>query len=980
MRRVAAALITLTLASGALAAWPHRLAVVGVSANVQTPAVNDRVDLSGRWRFQLDPDDRGLMDHWDRRRLEQEIALPGVLQAQGFGEDVTIDTRWTGQIVDRAFYTAPEYAEYRKPGHIKVPFWLQPDKYYVGPAWYQREIEIPANWHGRRVVLTLERPHWQTTVWLDDRIVGSNDGLSTAHEYDLGTTRTPGTHRLTIRVDNRVIVDVGINSHSITDHTQGNWNGIVGRIELSRTSPVWIDDLQVFPDVAAKSVRVAGTLGNAGGQAGRGTITLAAEPIATASGSRAPSTVPPREVAVTWDATGGTFETQYPLGADAAAWDEFVPARYRLTATLDAPEATKSVTFGMRQIGTDGTQFVLNGRKIFIRGTLECAIFPRTGHPPTDVESWRRIIHVAKAHGLNLFRFHSWCPPEAAFEAADELGFYYQVEVASWANQSTRLGVGFPVDAWLYREADRILRAYGNHPSFLLMPYGNEPAGRDREYLAAWVAQYKARDARRLYTSGSGWPQIAENQFHVTPDPRMQAWGAGLTSRINAKPPETRTDYRDYIQQRRVPIISHEIGQWCAFPNLDEMSKYTGYLKPKNFEIFRDRLREHHLDQQAHDFLIASGKLQTLCYKEEIESALRTPGMGGFELLDLHDFPGQGTALVGVLDPFWESKGYVTPEAYRRFCNTTVPLARLSRRVFTTQDTLDAEIEVAHFGPAPLSHAIARWKLVGDDGRAVAQGSWPARDIPIGNGFALGTVRDDLANVPAPRRYKLVVRIEALTPFENDWDVWVYPARVSTRVPPHLTIATDLTPDVLSTLEAGGRVLLVIPPDRVNGDPQRPIALGFSSIFWNTAWTHGQAPHTLGILCDPAHPAFTAFPTDGHSNWQWWYLIHRARAMVVDGLPASLRPIVQVIDDWFTSRRLALLFEAKVGRGRLIVSSIDLRDGPDLDSVTRQMRHSLLAYMQTAAFNPREEVTIDQVRDLMTDVEPVSNRRGSRLP
>lgn len=288
--------------------------------------------------------------------------------------------------------------------------------------------------------------------------------------------------------------------------------------------------------------------------------------------------------------------------------------------------------------------------------------------------------------------------------------------------------------------------------------------------------------------------------------------------------------------------------------------------------------------------------------------------------------------------------------------------------MFTTQDTLDAAIEVAHFGPSPLSHTSASWRLVGDDGRAVAEGSLPARDIPIGNGIALGTVRVDLAKVPAPRRYKLLVQLAATPmPVENDWDVWVYPARVHTRQA-NVTVATDLTPEVRSALDAGGRVLLVIPPDRVKGDPRKPIALGFSSIFWNTAWTHGQAPQTLGILCDPAHPAFRAFPTDGHTNWQWWYPIHRARAMVVDHLPASLRPVVQVIDDWFTSRRLALLFEAKAGHGgRLMVSSIDLRDSADLDIVSRQLRSSVLAYMRTPAFDPHVDVTIDQVRALITD-------------
>jgi hypothetical protein len=959
------------MASRSLAtvAYIVSLVLLVLSAAGHTQKTDDARSLAGAWRFELDRDDRGLPDDWSTRQLSQQVELPGVLQAQGFGEDVMLDTKWTGQIVDRSYFTAPEYEKYRQPGNIKVPFWLQPDKHFVGAAWYQRDFEVPAGWQGRRVVLTLERPHWQTLVWIDKRIIGSNDSLSTPHVYDLGSALAPGKHQLTIRVDNRVIVDVGINSHSISDHTQGNWNGIVGRIELAATAPVWIDDLQVFPDVARKSARVRGRIGNATGAAGRGRVRLVAESFNTDR----PGPVPPLEVDTQWEVGGGVFEAEYPLGDGARLWDEFDPTLYRLTATVsDGDDA--AMIFGLREIGIEGTQFVVNGRKTFFRGTLESAIFPRTGHPPTDVDSWKRIIRIAKSHGLNMIRFHSWCPPKAAFIAADELGFYYQVEAASWANQSTRIGVGLPVDAWIYKETDRILQAYGNHPSIVLMAYGNEPAGKDEEYLAEWIKRYRATDPRRLYTAASGWPQIKENQFHVTPDPRIQAWGAGLASRINAKPPETRTDYRDYVGERSVPVISHEIGQWCVYPNFDEIPKYTGYLKPKNFEIFRDRLNERHMADQARAFLHASGKLQVLAYKEDIESALRTPGMGGFQLLDLHDFPGQGTALVGVLDPFWEAKGYVTADEYRRFCNATVPLARLDRRVFTTEDVLETDIEVAHFGPKPLENAVAEWKLVADDGAVVAGGKLPPRTIALGNGIALGRVRVDLRKLRVPRRYNLVVTL-AGTPFENDWDVWVYPRRVDTQVPPAVTIVNSLDDTALATLKRGGRVLLLIPPAHVRGDKHGKVALGFSSIFWNTAWTHRQAPHTLGILCDPKHPALANFPTEAHSNWQWWFLLTRAGAMILDDMPPDLRPIVQAIDDWVTSRRLGLVFEARVGGGRLLVSSIDLNTAMAGNPVARQMLSSLLTYLQSDRFDPTIELRPDQVRALAEPMDAGSTRR-----
>ena len=937
------------------------LAVALTALPSATAASPESISLEGSWAFRLDRDDRGVQEKWWESALSERIRLPGALQAQGYGDEVSARTDWTGQIVDRSWFTAPEYEKYRKPGNVKVPFWLQPEKHYVGPAWYGRAIEVPHEWAGKRLVLSLERPHWETRVCLDGRFVGSNNSLSTPHVYDLGTRVAPGKHRLTIRVDNRLVVDVGINSHSVTDHTQGNWNGIAGRLALEATEPVAIDDLQVYPHVASRSITVKGRLANATGQAGQGRLRLAVEPAGLGPGS----CPPPKEIAVSWNADGGTFEAEYPLGSDAALWDEFHPAVYRLSAALDGGPA-KSVTFGLREIATRGTQFVLNGRKIFIRGTLECCIFPRTGYPPTDAASWKRIIGVAKAHGLNNLRFHSWCPPEAAFVAADELGFYLHVECASWANTTTALGKGLPIDKWLYEETDRILKAYGNHASFLLMPYGNEPAGDDRRYLAAWVEHCKKKDPRRLYTSAAGWPQIPENQFHVAPDPRIQAWGGGLSSRINARPPETRADYREYIRARSVPVISHEIGQWCVYPNFDEIPKYTGYLKPKNFEIFRETLSAHHMADQARDFLLASGKLQTLCYKEEIESALRTPGMGGFQLLDLHDFPGQGTALVGVLDPFWESKGYVTADEYRRFCNSTVPLARMPKRVWTTGEVFEAELEVAHFGPEPLSRCAAEWKLVAPDGRSVAEGKLPPREIPVDNGTALGGIRVDLKPLPAPSRYRLVVGL-AGTRFENDWDTWVYPAKVDTGVPQGVTVVEDLTPAALDALRRGGKVFLTIPPQRVKGDPRRKIALGFSSIFWNTAWTGGQAPHTLGILCDPKHPALAEFPTEFHSNWQWWYLVTRAQPMILDALPPKLRPTVQVIDDWFTNRRLGLVFEARVGGGKLLVSSIDLGKDLDRNPVARQMRRSLLDYAAGERFQPEVELKAEQVRELIAE-------------
>jgi hypothetical protein len=917
--------------------------LIGPVCARSTAAEPDRLSLAGQWRFQLDRQDAGLKERWFERSLDQRIKLPGALQNQGFGDDIAVDTKWTGETGLDVWLNSPQYAKYRQPGNIKVPFFLQPEKHYTGAAWYQRDVEIPAAWRDKRIGLSLERPHWETRVWLDGRDIGTNTSLSTPHTYDLGTSLAPGKHTLTIRVDNRLIVNVGAWAHSVTDHTQGNWNGIVGDISLRTTAPAWIEDLQVFPYLTTKSVTVKGKIGNALAQGG-GDLVLSCDRLNLSTGrDRAQKTLP-----VTWDRNGGGFEAELSLGDTAVPWDEFKPVLYELDARLAGSEASKLTVFGLREIGTDGKQFILNGHPAFFRGTLECCIFPLTGYPPTDVESWKRVIRTCKSYGLNLIRFHSWCPPEAAFIAADELGFYFQVECAVWSKPGEDKALG----DWLYAESERIVRAYGNHPSFLLLTHGNEPSGKNRDaFLAGWVSFWKQRDPRRLVTSGSAYPQLPENQYHIFYPSRGPHGWLGK-------------DYLADVQSLMVPVVVHEMGQWCVYPNFDETRKYTGPLKPKNFDIFRDSLTEHGMLDQWRDFLRASGKLQVLCYKEEIEAAMRTPGIGGFELLDLHDFPGQGTALVGVLDPFWESKGYTTPAQYRRFCNTTVLLARVLKRVWTTDETLSAEVEVAHFGPAPLPNAVAYWKLVSANGNTLAKGEFAPKAIPLGQGTLLGRVQVDLAKVAAPKACKLVVGLKG-TPFENDWGVWVYPAKPAVAAPSNVLVTAGLDQPALARLDAGGKVLL-LPPRLSRMNPR----LSFEPIFWNHYMFRNHDHVTLGLLCDPRHPALARFPTEFFQDWQWDEIVTKAQGMVLDALPKDLHPIVQPIDDWNTNRKLGLVWECRVGNGKLLVCSADLEHDLDKRPAARQLRESLLSYMSGKRFNPKVAVSKDALAKLLDLTQP----------
>jgi hypothetical protein len=884
--------------------------------------------LAGTWRFQLDRDDVGMRTRWYEGRLERQIKLPGALQNQGFGDDISVNTEWTGVANLDAWLSDARYEKYRKPGNLKVPFGLQPLKHYVGAAWYQRDLEIPRGWKEKRVLLTLERPHWETRVWLDRVEKGTNSSLSTPQVYELGTGLEPGRHTLTIRVDNRLVENVGAWANSVSDQSQGNWNGIIGKIELTAGNPVWIEDAQVYPNIAKKSARVKVRLGNATGKSGSGTL------------KAGQVTLP-----VKWDEHGGIAETEITLGKSAVMWDEFHPVMQALDLELRAAGGhdERTIKYGLREIIVQGKQFAINGRKTFLRGTVDGCVFPLTGYPPTDAESWQKIMRTWREHGLNHVRFHSWCPPEAAFEAADALGVYLSVDLPAW----TAVGDGKSIDDWLERETQKIQTAYGNHPSFILLTGGNEPSGKNREkWLAEWVGRWKEADKRRLYTGASGGPGVKENDYESAPLTFNFQGRSGAAFEFPAK-----------SGQRNAPLIIHELGQWCAYPDFGQIPKYTGALKPKNLEIFRESLERHGMGAQDKEFAQASGKLQAVCYKAQIETALANRGVAGFQLLDLQDFPGQGTALVGILDAFRESKGCVTPEEFRRFCDATVILARMPKRVWTSNEKFSAEVEVAHYGPVPLVKAVAECEIVSEEGKVVFRGELPPKSLPAGERARVGQITADLDKLNAPGSFKVLVRLRG-TPIENEWRIWIYPKGVVFSEHSQVTVCSMLDDKVLSRLASGGSVLLQA-PELGAAHPK----LSFGPVVWNRYMNPAQEAETLGLLCDARHPALAKFPTESFEDWQWMDVLAQGRAFALDGLP--VQPIVQVIDDWNTNRKLGLIFECRVGHGKLLVCSADLSNDLDTRPAARQLRESLLSYMAGPKFEPAVSVRVGQLPDLL---------------
>ncbi|WP_321345236.1 sugar-binding domain-containing protein [uncultured Draconibacterium sp.] len=879
------------------------------------------ISLAGEWSVKLDSMNIGMDDKWADKKLDGvSVQFPGTLDDAGLGK-----------------------ANTQKPVMDNSVMWGLTRKHqYIGKAWYQKEVNIPANWDGKNIELELERVIWQSQVFIDGKRFGKNESLTTPHSLDLSSSLTPGKHLLTVCIDNSNIYPL-INAqsdkypdpinqdlaHAYTNHTQIKWNGVIGDIKLTASEAGKVEDLQVYSNVAEGTIKATFKNPSDVENLNYQILTTAGEIVA--------------EGVIEKGAEEITL--QKPEGVEL--WNEFNPILYDFKVT--AGDEITSARFGYSQIAKDDGVLTLNGKRIFLRGNLECVIFPLTGHPPMEKEEWAKLIAQAKAYGLNHLRFHSWCPPAAAFEAADEAGFFYQVELPHW---SLHFGEDEKTTTFLLNEADRILSEYGNHPSFVLMALGNELEG-DADLMNSTVAELRAKDNRHLYMTTSysfqyplGTIAQPEDDFFVT-QKTDKGWirGQGI---FNEQYPNFNEDYTATSEHVPVPLISHEIGQYSVYPDMSEIEKYTGVLKPLNFMAVRNELEKNGLLDLAGKFTYASGKLAAILYKEEIERALKTPAFDGFQLLQLQDFPGQGTALVGLLNAFWESKGVISAEEFRQFNAEVVPLIRFEKAVYETGETFNASLEVANFFKEMNGQTLA-WSITNKAGETVNSGTENNIDLELGNNGNLGNIE---FKVDADKAEKLMIHLAVKgTEYKNNWPIWIYPKEA--KVSSDNVVVTASLQQAKQELEKGNTVLLNPDYKKLKG-----IAGRFVPVFWSPVHFPNQ-PSSMGLLMDENHAAFNDFPTDEYTDWQWWDLCIKSKSLIVDGMDVT--PIVRVIDNFVTNHHLTNVFETKVGEGKLVYSSVDLMNNLDERPVARQLRSSLLQYMESDEFNPSGLVTIDEL-------------------
>ena len=734
-------------------------------------------------------------------------------------------------------------------------------------------------------------------------------------------------------------------AHAYTEDTQVKWNGVLGRMELKAENDVKLQQVNVYPDIAGKRIKVKAVLVRTNPQTTQAEVTLQVNCAETGK-SYEPQTYP---VAFPHDTV--CIKKEYALGEDMRLWDEFSPTLYTLQASCHTRQGTDryETTFGMREIGHTDGYLTINGNRIFLRGTLECCIFPLTGTPPTDEAGWEKVFSTAKAWGLNHLRFHSYCPPEAAFKVADRMGFYLQVELPNW---SLTVGKDTATNRFLYQEFDRIIAAYGNHPSFCMLSAGNELQP-DFQFLNAFVGYMKRQDNRHLYATttftfeqGHGTQPEPEDDFFVT-QWTDKGWirGQGV---FDAEEPNFNKDYRKAAEGIKVPLISHEIGQYSVYPDMKEIGNYTGTLEPLNLKAIQKDLEKKGLADKAERYLQASGRFAVQLYKEEIERAMKTPQFSGYQLLGLQDFSGQGTALVGLVNAFWESKKLTDERYFCQFCSPVVPLARFEKAVWTADETFHAQVEIANYYKEDIRGKHILWQLTDKTGYEVGRGKLDAGTFKKGTVTSAGEIHAGLEKVRNAAQLYLKVTIED-TDWENSWSIWVYPPLKELNTG-DVVLTQDIS-QALSALDAGKKVLLSPRPDKLEGLEGK-----FLPVFWSPVHFPKQAG-TMGILCDPKHPALLHFPTEMHSDWQWWNLVKHSKVLVMDSLP-DLQPIIEVTDNFVNNRRLASVFETKYGKGKLIMSSIDLlstesKQKPEV----KQLLYSLTQYMNSADFVPTGTVS-----------------------
>lgn len=893
-------------------------------------------------------------------QARQILDLPGFVLAKQ-ATTPNVHTEWTYVKYNDVFFKDDRFAPYRTDSTCVMPYFLTPQNYYLGEESRIQLVQTPADWKDKVLTLELERVHVISHVYVNgveaqslsrnSQVGRGCRSLGAPHKYDLtGLLRPGNTDTLRISIDNRLdSVPVGNGAYSVSDNDQGNWNGYIGRAQITAqpTTRLLYDATQVHPDVDAQQATVRLQMCK-----------------------RSPK---PEKVKLRLQTEAGIVEQPFVLVSDSQSvqvqlsgltrlWSDKTPNLYHLRVQLLDKKGreldAQQLQFGMRQVSTDQHFVLVNGERVYLQGTVDGAQFPMTGYPPMDVPFWVDYFQKLKEWGTNLVRFHSWCPPEAAFIAADSVGMYLQPEGSVWPNHNIQIRRGDATEQFIWEETDQILRAYGNHPSFLLMGAGNEPKGKGWISLAdEWVERMKERDPRHLYYAfavGGSWPWTNGNQVQVRAGYRGVDW--------DRRRPESTTDFNAALDTFQVPFIGHEVGQWGTFPKLNDIPKFTGFMQSGHSIICRDLLAKAGMAQLADSFLLASGRLQVLAYKSELERIRRTRNYAGYNLQALLDYTGQGTANEGILNIFADPKGYIAPDEWKQWAGEIVVLMRTSRFTYIDTDTLRFALELSNMSREEhLLQQACSYRVVDDHGKVLVEKQYPVRDFVWGGCQTFANEQIPLADLHLTDATQLRLEVR-VGEYHNQWNLWVYPSEANLNQG-DVYVTTVPDPKARQILASGGTVLMLA-HDQINMG--RNIKQNMLPEFWNPLFMNRYSSHTHGLLIRDKHPLFRHFPTSYHSDVQWWELVNRTYPIWLEDLP-EVTPIVQTIDDAYCCRRMGSVIEVRVGPGRLLITNFDLQNRINQRPAARQFLSAILQYMQSDEFQPAASVSFEQIYSLFAN-------------
>ena len=793
-------------------------------------------------------------------------------------------------------------------------------------------------------------------------------------------------------------------SSAATDETQTNWNGILGECSMYTRPQNFIDSLRVYPRAVKKEEKnkaggylldVCVELAPGAKEIYKDTkIVLQSE--ALAAGELENTQMLTEIISCSGEelAEAGTDKQEnakiveiwfhnLPLRKNVKLWDEDEGNLYEVVATLDCGMPAEDggdstdeyrTCFGIRSFGDNGSgRLALNGRAIFLRGEANCAEYPETGHTPMTIPEWKEILLKYRSYGINCVRFHSHCEPEAAFAAADELGMLLQPELSHW-DPKDAFGTE---ESYRYYRAELVdlLKTYANHPSFVMLTLGNELQAQDegRERMRELVRTAKRMDPTRLYANGSNafYGEEGcdpESDFYTSQsckDVVIRGTFSGMRGYLNENYPSTDRTYDEAMAEIRKeyqkPVFSFEVGQFEALPDFEELESFHGISDPVNLKLIKKRVEERGLLPTWEKYVEATGELSRLAYREEIEAAMRTRELSGISLLGLQDFPGQGTALVGMMNSHLEPKPYpfARPERFREFFTESRIFVKMPRYTHEEGEHLTAEVEVANFGKESITGELG-WTL-GYRDCAVNSGRGELRcgradrqkNCPPGTYTSLGRLDIPLEVKGVSAALILTVSIGDCT---STYPVWVY-QKTSPECPKNVYETRVFDEQTRAVLQNGGRVYLS--PDADKESLPYSIKTQFTTDFWSVG-TFADQEGGMGQLIDTEHPIFKEFPTDFHTDWQWWIMATK-RAVI---LPHPMKTIITEMDSYAFLRPMAQMIEFRCLKGKVLLSTMELHKSQQYPEA-RALQTAIYEYLSGEDFEPSEEIAEEELSMLV---------------